>query len=202
MTSALPIIAAFDFDGTLTTRDSMMPFLQMLKGKWRFSLGLLLSSPILIGYALKLIPNWQAKERLLVSFLAGMDEAQFTRAAAKFSAEKIPQLLRSEAVERLRWHQRQGHKTILVSASMEAYLLPWAQEMGFDQVIGTRLEVKNKQITGRLAGRNCYGPEKSARLEAMLGNLKNYRIYAYGDSKGDREMLAAASDPYYRCFAK
>jgi HAD superfamily hydrolase (TIGR01490 family) len=201
MTLAPTVIAVFDFDGTLTTRDSLMPFLLVLKGRWRFIWGLVINSPALVGFALKLMPNWQAKEQLLVYFLAGMDEARFNQVAAKFATQKIPQLLRAEAVARLRWHQSQGHQTFLVSASIENYLIPWAKEMGFDRVIGTRLEIKNKKLTGRLLGNNCYGPEKKARLEAALKGTEYLYLYAYGDSKGDREMLAMASHAYYRRFA-
>ena len=196
----LPIVAVFDFDNTLTRRDSLLPFLQIAVGKWQFWWGIFVMIPVLARYALKLIPNWRAKEALLTYFLSGRPEKRLCQVAQNFAVKEIPKLLRPEAVQRLHWHQEQGHKTVLVSASLEAYLLPWAEAMGFDLATGTQLEVQNERLTGRILGKNCYGREKVERLRGMLGNLNQYCIYAYGDSRGDKELLATATFPYYRTF--
>lgn len=198
----LPVVAVFDFDGTLTKRDSLLPFLRMTVGSWKFWWGLLVMSPVLMAYALKLIPNWQAKESVLIYFLEGLTEEKLKRLGQRFAIQKLPQLLRPKALQRLRWHQEQGHKTVLVSASLEAYLLPWAEAMGFDRAIGTRLEVCNKLLKGSILGKNCYGQEKVERLRDLLGDLNQYCIYAYGDSRGDKELLAASTFPYYKDFPR
>ncbi len=197
----LPTVAVFDFDGTLTTRDSFFPFLHMAVGRSRFYWGLLRVSGILAAYAVGLMKNWRAKEAVVKHFLGGLPEAKLQPLGEEFAQKHIAKLLRSEAIERLHWHQNQGHKTILVSASMEVYLIPWAKAMGFDRTIGTQLESCDGILTGRFQGRNCHGPEKVDRLQTVLGDLSQYCIYAYGDSKGDRELLAAATYPYYRTFA-
>ena len=194
------VVAAFDFDGTLTCRDSLLPFLRMAVGSLRFFWGLLILSPILAGYALHLVPNWRAKEAVLTHYLAGFTEEQLQQLGRRFASQKIPELLRPEAVQRLSWHQEQGHQTVLISASLETYLLPWAKIMGFDQATGTQLEVQNGFLTGRILGKNCYGSEKVERLKALLGDLDRYCLYVYGDSQGDREILDASQYPYYRSF--
>ncbi len=196
----LPAVAVFDFDGTLTRRDSLLPFLRIAVGQWQFYWGLLMMSPVLVGYSLKFIPNWQAKEAILTYFLEGLTEEKLQQLGQYFVIHKLPKLLRPEALQRLRWHQEQGHQTFLVSASLEAYLLPWALTMGFDQVTGTQLEVQNSRLTGRIFGKNCYGAEKVKRLKILLGDLSGYCIYAYGDSRGDIELLDVANYPYYRTF--
>jgi HAD superfamily hydrolase (TIGR01490 family) len=196
----LPIVAVFDFDGTLTRRDSLLPFLRIAMGSWKFWWGLLVMSPILVAYALRLIPNWWAKQALLTYFLAGWREQQLQEIAQRFAVEEIPKLVHPEALARLRWHQEKGHQTILVSASLEVYLLPWAKIMGFDQVIGTQLEVQNDILTGRILGKNCHGKEKIIRLKALMQDLSQYCLYGYGDSRGDRELLNAVNYPYYRTF--
>ena len=193
-------IAIFDFDNTLTTQDTLLPFIQKVVKPLRFYWGLFVLSPILIGYALGWIPNWRAKEELLTHFLAGLTEQQLQKLGQRFAAQKIPKLLRSEAVKRLSWHREQGHQTLLVSASLESYLLPWGKIIGFDYVIGTQLEAKSGVLTGRILGKNCYGQEKVNRLREVLGDLNQYCIYAYGDSRGDRELLTIANYPYYRTF--
>lgn len=196
----LPIVAVFDFDNTLTRQDSLLPFLRIAVGQWQFWWGMFVMSLVLAKYALKLIPNWQAKEALLTYFFSGWEEKRLCQVTQNFAVKEIPKLLRPEVVQRLQWHQEQGHKTVLVSASLEAYLLPWAEAMGFDLATGTQLEVQNERLTGRILGKNCYGREKVERVGAMLGDLNQYCIYAYGDSRGDKELLAAATFPYYRTF--
>ena len=195
-----PVVAVFDFDGTLTRRDSMFPFLLWAVGRLRFWWGMLVLSPMLLRYALRLIPNWRAKEAMLSYFFANWPEERLYKLGQRFAVQVIPQLLRPEALRRLRWHQEQGHQLVVLSASLEAYLLPWGEQMGFDQVISTRLEVQSGIVTGRILGKNCYGIEKVERLKAYLGDLSGYCLYAYGDSLGDRELLNIANYPYYRTF--
>lgn len=174
----LPTVAVFDFDGTLTRSDSLFPFLKMVGGLFQYCWGLLILSPILVRYALHLTPNWKAKEAVLTYFLSGLTEEKLHQLGQRFAAQKISKLLRPEAVQRLRWHQEQGHQTILVSSSLEVYLLPWAEMMGLSQVIGTQLASKSGRLTGRIFGKNCYGREKVNRLTAFLGDLKGYCLYA------------------------
>lgn len=195
-----PIVAVFDFDGTLTRQDTLLPFLQQVVGRWRFYWGLFVMSPILIGYALKLIPNWWAKEALLIHFLAGKQENDLNQIAQDFADHTIPMLLCPKAINRLRWHQEQGHQTILLSASLEIYLLPWAKNMGFEQVLGTKLVIQDSCYTGCFLSQNCYGKEKVRRLQSLLGDLKQYCIYAYGDSRGDLDLLNVANYSYYQTF--
>ncbi|MGB3296741.1 MAG: HAD family hydrolase, partial [Phormidesmis sp.] len=200
----LPTVAVFDFDGTLTLRDSFLPFLRAIAGRQRYWLGLLKLSPVLLAYGFKRIPNWQAKEAMLIHFLSGISTARLAVVSEQFARRALPKLLRPEAIARLAWHQQQGHQTIIVSASLEAYLQPCAALMGIDQVVGTRLKSRDGYITGRMLGKNCYGPEKAVRLQAILSDLQQpasaCRLYAYGDSRGDRELLAMANYPYYRKF--
>lgn len=196
----LPTVAVFDFDGTLTYHDSLFPFLEMVVGPYRFWWGLLILSPILVGYALHLIPNWQAKEAVLTYFLSGLTNEKLQQLGQRFAVQKLPQLIHPEALQRLRWHQTQGHQTVLVSSSLEVYLLPWAQTIGLNHLIGTKLTSQSSFVTGRILGKNCYGREKVVRLKALLGNLSGYCLYAYGNSRGDQELLDCADYPYYRTF--
>ncbi len=195
-----PSLAIFDFDGTLTNQDSLLPFLRMAAGSLRLVCGLAILSPILLGYFLHLLPNYWAKQVVFSFFLAGLSDKKLQELGNRFATQKISKLLRPEAVQRLQWHQAQKHQIVLVSASLEAYLLPWANTMGFEQVIGTKLESRSGILTGRIQGKNCYGEEKVRRLQALMGDLSQYCIYAYGDSRGDRELLDIADYPYYRTF--
>lgn len=193
------VVAAFDFDGTVTRSDSLFPFLRFAVGSGRFAVKLAASLPTLAGYAAGWVRNDVAKERVLERFFAGVPIAALNIAGAKFARERLPELVRPAALARLNWHRTQGHRCILISASLQLYLQPWARSVGFDAVIGSELEVREGHIaTGRLAGGNCHGAEKVRRLEHLLGSREGYYLYAYGDSRGDRELLAAADSAYYR----
>ena len=194
-----PIVAAFDFDGTVTSGDSLFPFLRFAAGPSRFLIKMAASLPVLAGFAVGATPNDVAKERVLQRFFAGVPIAALNIVGAKFARERLPQLVRPEAVRRLQWHREQGHRCVLISASLQLYLQPWASTVGFDDVIGTELELRAGQVaTGCFAQGNCHGAEKVRRLEKLLGSRDGYYLYAYGDSRGDRELLATADTAYYR----
>ena len=196
-----PVVAAFDFDGTLTRRDTLFPFLLYVAGPLKFSYKILLLLATLTGYALGLIRNDKAKIKVLRCFLANMEMASLQQYALQFAEQKLPSLLRSEAMQRLAWHRQQGHRCVVVSASLEIYLRPWASKAGFDDILGSRLETRaDGRTTGNLLGENCFGLEKMRRLETLLGSRDGYTLYAYGDSRGDKELLSAADYPFYKKF--
>jgi HAD superfamily hydrolase (TIGR01490 family) len=156
-------------------------------------------SPTLIAYALGVVDNGAAKEKVLIRCLGGMRLDELQQDAEGFAAYVLPGLLREEAMRRFAWHKKQGHRCVLISASMELYVRPWAQRAGFDEVIATRLETGgNGTVTGKLSGINCFGIEKTRRLELLLGEREGYTLYAYGDSRGDKELLSLADYAFYR----
>jgi phosphatidylglycerophosphatase C len=194
-----PVVAAFDFDGTLTRHDTLLPFLRFLFGDARVMRHALAIAPTLAGYGLGLIPNGAAKERVFAQCLTGMELDALRLEAERFARLVLPGLLRHEALQRLDWHKRQGHRCVVISASLDLYVRPWAQQAGFSDIIATHLEAgADGRITGRLSGLNCFGAEKVRRLEALLGGRDGYILYAYGDSRGDRELLALADHAYFR----
>lgn len=196
-----PVVAAFDFDGTLTRGDTLFPFLLHVAGPFKFSLKLLTLLPTLTFYALGLMRNDIAKIKVLRCFLVNMEMTTLQQLALAFAEVKLPTLLRTEAMQRLAWHREQGHRCVVVSASLEIYLRPWASKVGFDDVLGSRLEpLDGGRTSGNLLGENCFGPEKMRRLEALLGLREGYILYAYGDSRGDKELLSAADYPFYKSF--
>ena len=158
-----------------------------------------LLSPFLILLKLGVVPNWRAKEIVISYFFNGDTLDEFQEKADKFSQSKIPSMVRSNALNTLKQHQEKEHLVVIVSASAENWLGKWATDKNVD-LIGTRLEVIDNKITGRLLGKNCYGPEKVTRLKQRY-NLDEFdEIYAYGDSRGDRELMKIATHPFYKVF--
>ena len=195
------IVAAFDFDGTLTTGDSLLPFLLFSSGKVKGWGKLFFALPAMIGFVLKLNSRQKAKESILTSFFGGMQIASLRKKGAEFAGGELNKMVIPSHMQRLKWHQEQGHRCVLISASVDLYLSPWAKQAGFDDLICSRPQVDEKgEFTGKLEGLNCWGPEKTRRLELLLGPKEGYELYAYGDSRGDQELLALADHPFYRTF--
>jgi phosphatidylglycerophosphatase C len=191
-------VAAFDFDGTLIPRDSFVPFLLRVTGRRSFGQTLIGSSASMLrAYGVK--RNRDASKAALVArLLRGYPAERLTVLGQAFSAE-LAGRLRPAMAERINWHREQGHRLVLVSASLDVYLEPLGQRLGFDGVLATSLEVGDDGLlTGRLQGTNVRGAEKEARLRswmaAHLGDVP-VELWAYGDSPGDRQLLAMADHP-------
>jgi phosphatidylglycerophosphatase C len=187
-------LAAFDLDGTLTRRDTLMPFLLRAVGRDRAYRAVLASSLALArATALGGAHRDRAKAAVLARVLAGVPRAALAEAAESFADHVVAHRLRPDVRARVDWHRGQGHELVLVSASPELYVAPIGRRLGFDTVLATRLEVDaDDRLTGRLVGANCRGPEKVGRLREWRGDALVV-AYAYGDSAGDREMLALAT---------
>lgn len=192
-------LALFDFDGTLTTHDTLLEIIKFQKGKGAFYLGFAVLLPVLILYKLKLIRNWRAKEMMLTYFFGDNSSNDFQRRCDDFIKNRLPQLLREEAVLKLEQHLKKNDRVIVVSASAYNWVEGWCKEKNIE-LIATRLQIKNNTITGKLDSLNCYGPEKASRIKSHLTLNEYTPIYAYGDSRGDKEMLALADQPFYRTF--
>lgn len=186
-------VAAFDFDGTITSHDSLGPFLARVVGRARLTRALALRSPVLAATLVGLADRDAEKERLIGRLLAGLDATELAAAGVAYAEELAAERpFRRDTLDRLAWHRSVGHEIVVVSASLDVYLEPLAPELGIDHVICTSLEADPAgRLTGRLAGGNVRGPEKARRLQAWLGD-DPVELWAYGDSKGDRELLAFA----------
>jgi HAD superfamily hydrolase (TIGR01490 family) len=187
-------LAAFDLDGALTRRDTLLPFLYRAVGRAQAYRALLASSLSLArAAALGGAHRDLAKAAVLGRVLAGVPRAALAEAAESYADQVVAHGLRPDVRTRVDWHRAEGHELVLVSASPELYVAPIGRRLGFDDVLATRLEVDAAGLlTGRLLGANCRGPEKVARLRQWRGD-ELVVAYAYGDSPGDREMLALAA---------
>lgn len=193
--------AIFDFDNTLTDRDSLLPFLFYIQGFWKTIYSLTLLTPYFIRYLIGSLSRQRMKEKILTRFIGGKPYVEVQALGQQYVDQQLDRYLKPEALKRLAWHQSQGHRCLLVSASLEFYLIPWAMKHGFETALASRLEITPEgNVTGNLVGLNCWGPEKERRLLAYWNEIKPDHIYAYGDSRGDQEMLKLAHYPFYRTF--
>lgn len=199
---ARPTVAAFDFDGTLTDSGSVFPFLLSLRGAWPVLRAVLRLSPSLLRAAVTGgTAADEVKEKLFTRLLGGLPVEEVDRRSAVFARRHLQRHVRDDTRRRLEWHRRQGHYTVIVSASPECYVSPAGEELGVDGVVATRLAVGGGGLlTGGYEGKNCRGAEKYARLVVHLrsrGLLSNNGgehpvLWAYGNSRGDLRLLNAA----------
>jgi phosphatidylglycerophosphatase C len=192
------IVVAFDFDGTITTSDSLRDFVRYTVGRGRFAVGVMRASPWLVGLLAGVCERGSAKARFLATTLGGMNQHELEEAAQHYVARRLPVLIRPEMTARIQEHKRRGHSLVLVSASPTLYLTHWAMDAGFDAVLATELEFRDGRFSGRFALPNCWGPEKVRRLQHWFDSDPPHVLYAYGDSRGDRDMLALADHAWLR----
>ena len=192
-------IAFFDFDGTITTRDTLLEFIKFAKGKRAFYSGFLYNIFYLIAYKIKLISNQEAKEKVLSYFFKDMDLIEFDKLSEAFSKKKLPSIIRHGAEKEIARLQQENFVVVIVSASPENWIRHWCKERNLI-LIASELEVINGKVSGKISGKNCHGEEKVRRiLEKYV--LKEYdEIYAYGDTKGDLPMLGLATKSFYQPF--
>jgi phosphatidylglycerophosphatase C len=189
-------VAAFDFDGTLTRRDTMLPFLSWAFGTRRVVTALAAASRHVAAVAAGRSDRDLAKEAVLIRVLRGRPHAEVAEAGRAFGARLARHAITADMSARLAWHRARGHDLVIVSASLDVYVDEVARLLGFMHTASTALEVADGMCTGRIEGRNCRGPEKAVRLRALLGD-NDAEIWAYGNSSGDRDMLALADHPVW-----
>lgn len=192
-------IYAFDFDGTLTRSDSLIEFIRFAKGDKAFALCFLRYLPLLVLMKIGLYPNWKAKQKVFSYCFKGMKETDFNALCMRF-AEKKAGILRPKGIKKLREVLEEGSKVIVISASVNNWVEPFLADMGDIYVIGTMIEERDGVLTGRFLTKNCYGKEKVKRLLQLYPERTEYWLTAYGDSRGDLELLDFANESHYKPF--
>lgn len=192
-------IAFFDFDGTITTKDTLLEVIKHQKGNPGFYTGFLLNSPVLIGLKLKLISNQAAKECMLKYFFKGMDIKSFQKGCDSFIDNVLPAIIRPAAIDEIKKLKAAGFETVVVSASPANWIKKWADANRLG-LIATKLQTKGSLLTGYIDGINNNGDEKAVRIKAEFDLAEYSDIYCYGDSSGDKAMLALGTKTFYKPF--
>ena len=217
-------IFVFDFDGTLTHADTLLAFIRFACGPVRMCMGFALYAPLLVLMKLKLYPNYKAKQKVFAHFFRGMTLTRFDALCTAF-AQQGEHLLRPAARSFINTVRSEAYAMAIVSASIDNWVRPFAEmylqsdnvqdkSQGNVQdntkdnkpalpiiVLGTKVEVDAAGcLTGRFSTPNCYGPEKVRRIEAVWPHREQYDVSAFGDSRGDKEMLAYADQGYFKPF--
>lgn len=196
--SARPVVAAFDVDGTLTTSDCVRPFLQRLGGAHGLAMAVARQPLSSITAAVRRDRD-RVKDIVVGGVYRNRDVVAVAAEGRSFASYVQTRMLRADTLARLRWHQKMGHRTVFVSASLRSYLDPLASAIGIERVLCTDVARVGDRYLDRLDGANCRAEEKASRLRTWLAesDLADAELWAYGDSRGDYEMLAMAHHPVW-----
>jgi phosphatidylglycerophosphatase C len=194
-------IAFFDFDGTITTKDTMLEFAKYCHSATNYWLGMVLILPWLIGMRVGLVSKKKAKEKFITYFFENTIIQKFNDDCKAFTKTIMPRLIKADAHQTIKKFQSENTEIVIVSASAENWVAPWCiqQNIAF---LCTKLEVKDNKITGKLSGQNCNGLEKVNRIKQQFDMASYENIYCYGDTDGDKPMLRLATHPHYKSFIR
>lgn len=199
-------IIVFDFDGTITTRDTFALFLRYYAGtpKWLLNIARLL--PTFVAYKLSKIDRHAVKKAVVKRFFSGESVDDVEDRASQFARDVIPGLIRPAAKARLNTllaDPKCGPESLYIcSASIGPYLRSWAGSCGIQpsHVMATELARDKGRITGELQGYNVWGQNKVRRIFDQFAPHSVKILEAYGDTRGDQEMLHAAEASFFRPF--
>jgi len=190
-------LALFDFDGTITTHETMPEFLHRSISRHRLIMGWLLLAPVVLGYKLGVVSGTLARRAIVRFGYRGVPASALVVFGRDFAQNYLPNVLRPEAVRRIAWHKAQGHTVVVVSGGLDAYLRPWCDAQGLE-LICSSLQSQGGILTGRYEGQQCVLAEKARRVHERYDLSAYAEIYAYGDTPEDQDLLGVATKKYYQ----
>ncbi len=190
-------LALFDFDGTITTCDTFTPFIKRVVPSSRMRLGRLLLVPSVLGYRAGILSASLVRQQVIYVGLKGFSKMRLEELGKIHADEFLKNVVRTNALEKIKWHLKSGDRVIVVSASLDVYLKPWCDALGVE-LICSQLHANGDSLTGKYYNGDCTGQEKAERVRSLV-KLDDYeKIYAYGDTKEDDELLAIADEKYFQ----
>ena len=190
-------LALFDFDGTITNRETMPGFMLASVRPRRLALGKLLLFPLIVGYKLGVVTGTIVRAAICWFGFRGIPAAELERHGAEFARSALPPTVRPEALARIAWHKARGDRVVVVSGGLDLYLEHWAAAHGLELVCSS-LQHREGRYTGFYEGRQCVNAEKVRRVQELHPFDQFGKVFAYGDTPEDHELLALAHEAYYR----
>lgn len=190
-------LALFDFDGTITDRETMPDFMLASVRPWRLRIGKVVLLPLIVGYKLGGISGSVVRAAICWFGFRGIPAVELERHGEEFARTVLPSTIRPAALERIKWHQARGDRVVVVSGGLDLYLSHWAETLGLDLVCSS-LEQHGGHFTGFYRGPQCVKGEKVRRVQQLHPAHAFGKVFAYGDTAEDYELLAMAHEAYYR----
>ncbi|THV59021.1 MULTISPECIES: HAD family hydrolase [Chryseobacterium] len=188
----------FDFDGTLTYKDTMFMYLKFYDST-KYRIQFLRHVPLFILLKLKLAETEKVKKSFIGSILRGQTQEKIEQKSKQFFEQHYPKIVRENALDFIKNIDRNNTQSLLVTASLDIWVKPFAEELKME-LVSTRAEFKNGVFTGNFVGKNCNGNEKLVRIKEEINDSRYDKIIAFGDTSGDRPMLKWANEGHYQFF--
>jgi len=192
-------VAFFDFDGTITTKDTFLELIKFQKGKAIYFLGFFLCSPVILGYKLRLLSGHKTKSLVFSFFFKNSSFSEFQAKCDQFAKLVLPRLIRPKALNEIDKLNSLGAEIVIVTASSPAWISPWSDPLHIT-VIGTNFAKRDGKLTGSIEGRNCNAEEKVNRIKEKFDLLQFNEIYVYGDSSKDQPMMSLSTARFINPF--
>jgi phosphatidylglycerophosphatase C len=193
-------IVVFDFDGTVTTRDTFALFLRYYAGTAAWLMNIVRLLPIFIAHGLKIVDRNTVKIHVIRRFFKNAPVAKLDQRADTFAKEVIPSLIRPLALKELETKKKDPESLYICSASISPYLRAWFAQQDIHNILATDLEQDGDVYTGEIKGWNVWGNGKTRRIYAEFAPNTVKIKEAYGDTRGDKEMLHAADVSHWKPF--
>ena len=190
-------LALFDFDGTITDRETMPDFMRAAVRPGRLAVGKVVFLPLVLGYKLGVVPGPLVRAAICRFGFWRIPVAELEQHGAAFARHFLPTVLRPEAMARIAWHKARGDQVVVVSGGLDLYLRHWAEAHGL-ALLCSSLERRDDRFTGRYQGAQCVRAEKVRRVQAAFPPDMFGKVFAYGDTPEDHDLLAIADEAYYR----
>ncbi len=188
----------FDFDGTLTYKDTMFLYLKFYNPS-KYKVQFIRHIPLFILLKLKLADAEKVKKSFIGSILKGQSKSKIEQKSQAFFEEYYPNIFRENALDFIKNINRENTESYIVSASLNIWVQPFAEKFQMP-LLATRAEFRNDVFTGNFVGKNCNGKEKVNRIKEAVANKKFDKTIAFGDTSGDRQMLNWANENHYQFF--
>ena len=194
--SGMKTIAFFDFDGTLTTRDTLVDFTRYAFGNIKFAVGSLMLTPFLVLFGLKRVSRDDVARRFIQYFYKNKVLSDLEQKAREYVSNNLPAIMNQDVFKAFCQHKKNSADVVVVSASPSIWLSLWCKTNNAG-LIATRLEAHNGILSGIITGKRCIGNEKVTRIKKKFILSDYSRIIAYGNSDGATAMLEMAHEAYY-----
>ncbi|MFH1244037.1 MAG: HAD-IB family phosphatase [bacterium] len=194
-------LAIFDFDGTITTKDSFNDFLRYRFGWWKFVTSTMTNVFWIILYLMGIVDNRVPKEKILQKLVGKVNKMAWEKETWQYARDRLPDIIKREALERIRWHQKSGHEVVVVSASLGSWIKPWAENNQIKTVLASTLKEKGKYYLPEIAT-NIFGNHKVSAFKKLYPNYRDRVIYAYGDHRSDEGILSLAQFSYRKIMPR
>ena len=189
-------LAVFDLDGTITHRDTLLPYVMGFPmSAPRKYLGILVFCWTLLLFVVGLRDHGQVKSAFIRSTLGGQPRAKVQAYTAEFVPAVLAKGVFADALSRIAQHRKDGARLVLMSASTDLYVPAFGAALGFDEVICTGLRWNGDRLDGHLTTANRRGAEKTRCFEALRQAHPGLPTAAYGNAASDLDHMRLADQP-------